>query len=227
MYITYELIGGSATESYEDFKNKVISSLQPRIDQDVAQMVKVTLTDSAPPTFSVIPFGKSRIAAIQTHWTNPDRVSRHLLTNDLIGSYAVSEEFPVRYDRTWAVGERTPGVCLLTLFRKRSDISYETFIERWHHGHTPLSLEIHPLWHYSRNVVGATLTEGSLPLDGIVEEHTRSRSELLNPLKFFGGPLKMLPNMIRTYADVRSFLDYPSITPYLTSEYYLKDSTTS
>ena len=58
--------------------------------------------------------------------------------------------------------------------------------------------------------------------DGIVEEHCRTRSELLNPTKFFKNTLMMIPNMIRVYFDVRSFLDYSSVEPYFTSEYILK-----
>ena len=118
--------------------------------------------------------------------------------------------------------EKTPGVCLLTLFRKKKNLDYHEFIDRWHNGHTPLSLKIHPLWHYSRNVVEET-EPGSIELyDGIVEEHTRTRKELMNPFKFFGNPIVILPNMLRVYFDVNGFLDYGSVEPYLTQEYILK-----
>ena len=223
MTITYELVKGLKDEPYDAFKARIWNALEARHSDDRAEMFKVSLTEEKPPALSVIPFGKEKIAAIQTRWSAaPDSVD--LALEGILGLYTVSEAFPVAYDRTWQIGERTPGVCLLTLFRQRKDLDKETFLSRWHNGHTPLSLKIHPLWHYSRNVV-ETLAPGSARLDGIVEEHTRTREELLNPTKFFGGPLAMLPNMIRTYFDVRSFLDYSSITPYLTSEYYLKDIT--
>ena len=32
-------------------------------------------------------------------------------------------------------------------------LTQATFMKRWHEGHTPLSLELHPLWNYNRNVV--------------------------------------------------------------------------
>ncbi len=57
---------------------------------------------------------------------------------------------------------------------------------------------------------------------GIVEEHKCRRSELLNPFKFFGNPLLIIPRMIQVYADTKSFLDYKTIEPYLVAEYVLK-----
>jgi hypothetical protein len=135
----------------------------------------------------------------------------------VLGSYTVEQALPVAYTRDWPTMTKTPGACLLTLFRKKKSLEHEEFIRRWHNGHTPLSLEIHPLWHYARNVV---VKSTGKHYDGIVEEHCRSRSSMLNPAKFFGGPLKMLPNMIRVYLDVKGFLDYGSIEPYLVSEYY-------
>ena len=135
----------------------------------------------------------------------------------LVGTYVVEHALPVAYRRNWSAESRTPGICLLTLFRKKKSIARDEFLERWHSGHTPLSLQIHPLWHYSRNVV--TEWTGT-QYDGIVEEHCRKRSDMTNPFKFYGGPLRMLPNMIRVYHDVKGFLDYPSIEPYMVSEYY-------
>lgn len=135
----------------------------------------------------------------------------------LLGTYVVEQALPVAYTRNWPAMTKTPGVCLLTLFRKKRSLDHEEFIRRWHNGHTPLSLEIHPLWHYVRNVV---IQSDGKRYDGIVEEHCRNRNSMLNPAKFFGGPLKMLPNMIRVYLDVNGFLEYGSIEPYLVSEYY-------
>jgi hypothetical protein len=95
-------------------------------------------------------------------------------------------------------------------------------LDRWHNSHTPLSLKIHPLWHYNRNVVEEKLSKHSAKWDGVVEEHMRTRSELLNPFKFFGNPLVILQRMIHVYKDTKSFLDYNTIEPYLAKEYFLK-----
>ena len=138
------------------------------------------------------------------------------------GGYEVTEALPVSYHKSWKDGDVTPGVCLLTLFRKKKGLAYEKFIDRWHNGHTPLSLQIHPLWHYNRNVVDNTLSDNADTFDGIVEEHCRTSADLLNPFKFFGHPLIIVPRMLKVYSDVRSFIDYSSIESYLVSEYFLK-----
>ena len=99
--------------------------------------------------------------------------------------------------------------------------SYKTIIDRWHKCYTPLSLIIHPHWHYYRNVVEIKLSEDSNDWDGIVEEHMKTRSELLNPFKFFGNPLMIIPRMINVYTDTKSFLHYGTIEPYLVKEYWV------
>lgn len=66
------------------------------------------------------------------------------------------------------------------------------------------------------------LTAISYAWDGIVEEHFRTSSDLLNPLKFFGNPLIMVYNMLRVYFDTKSFLDYKTIETYLATEIWIK-----
>jgi hypothetical protein len=71
-------------------------------------------------------------------------------------------------------------------------------------------------------VVENQKTENAEPWDGIVEEHVRNRSDLLNPFKFFGPFPIVFKRMWQVYSDTRSFLDYGSIETYLVQEYYLK-----
>ena len=108
------------------------------------------------------------------------------------------------------------------MLRKKSSISTEQFIERWHRGHTPLSLEVHPLWYYQRNVVRAPITDGAEPSDGIVLEACRTSADLLRPTRFFGGALKMLPNMLRVSKDISGFLDMKKTETYYATEYHLR-----
>jgi len=134
----------------------------------------------------------------------------------------LEEAIPVSYAKTWKDGEPTPGVCLLTLFHKKPGLDQETFINRWHHSHTPLSLRLHPLWNYNRNVVSSAISEGSSWYDGIVEEQFQKPSDLLNPLVFFGPPLKVLLHMYEVLKDTRSFIDMRKIETYLTTEIHFK-----
>ena len=215
------LIRGMESESYDDFRHRIFSmvnSEKPNHDS-----VKLVITEQKPPRYSVIPFKKSKIAAVSIYSEmHNGSISSFLESEGFIGSYKVTEALPVKYEKTWQDGEITPGVCLLTLFRKKKRLEYAKFIDRWHNGHTPLSLKIHPLWHYNRNVVESQHPDNSEKFDGIVEEHCETSSELFNPFKFFGNPLIVIPRMLQVYFDVNSFIDYPSIEPYLVAEYHLK-----
>ena len=215
------LIRGQESESYSTFKDRIISAAYTISGR--YEILKLTLTEKPPPSFSIIPYKRSKIAVISVY-DGPEMVPEptFLEMEGFAGLYKVTEALPVSYDKTWKDGEVTPGVCLLTLFRKKKNLEYEKFIDRWHNGHTPLSLKIHPLWHYNRNVVNLTLSEQAEKYDGIVEEHCRTSGELFNPFKFFGKPLIVIPRMLHVYLDVKSFLDYPSIESFIVSEYFLK-----
>ncbi len=108
-----------------------------------------------------------------------------------VSVFKVEEAIPIGYQKDWEDGTVKPGICLFTLFNKHKDLSQEEFLNRWHNGHTPLSLKIHPLWNYNRNVVLEKVAGAEETCGGIVEEQFKKKSELLNPLKFFGHPFIM------------------------------------
>lgn len=216
------LINGIADESYEQFSTRILFLAESLKNQKEIDRLSVTFTSNPPPIISIIPFKNKKIAAISVY---PNKIySRNSIVNEpgFFGAYEVNEALPVAYKKDWPDKQVTPGACLLTLFRQKKGISYDTFINRWHNGHTPLSLKIHPLWHYNRNVVKEKITNLSYEWNGIVEEHTRTKTELLNPLKFFGNPFTMIYNMARVYFDTQSFLDYKTIETYLVTEIHIK-----
>jgi hypothetical protein len=216
------LIKETGNESYQQFSNRILSiAASVSNEKDVVQL-KVVLTSDPPPKISVIPFKKEKIAVISVFSTKTGNYNLMINEPGFSGGYTVDEAIPVAYEKKWTDGQTTPGVCLLTLFRKKKRINYDLFIDRWHNGHTPLSRKIHPLWNYNRNVVNGKLTDVSFNWDGIVEEHFRTTSDLLNPLKFFGNPLVMVYNILRVYFDTKSFLDYQTIEPYFATEIWIK-----
>lgn len=215
------LVQGLPSESYGQFKNRVFEAMNLVANNEKPESLKVVLTENPPPAISIIPFKKQKIASISVLQKNKNLSETLLKTQGFSGVYQVTEALPVVYEKTWEDGEPTPGVNLLTLFRQKKSISYETFIDRWHNSHTPLSLRLHPLWNYNRNVVNEKLTDNSTNWDGIVEEHFRTKSELLNPFKFFGKPLSIIPNMLEVYTDTKAFLDYKTIETYLATEYHI------
>ena len=216
------LIKGLENESYTQFSERILSFGKSLLEDKEITQAKITCTLNPPPKLSVIPFKKAKIAAISIYFVNKENKKKLFNAPGFDGSYLVDEAIPVAYEKNWKDGVSTPGVCLLTLFRQKKGIEYATFIHRWHNGHTPLSLKIHPLWNYNRNVVMEKLTDSSYEWDGIVEEHFRTTTDLLNPVKFFGNPLIMVYNMLCVYFDTKSFLDYKTIEPYYVTEIWIK-----
>lgn len=216
------LIRGVKTESYGDFKARVLEEVLNLKTLAQLKGLSFVISSEKRPLISIIPFSKKKIASVSVYFKEPVDLPSINQMEGFVGSYLVTEALPVAYQKTWPLGSKTPGACLLTLFRSKKDISYETFIDRWHHSHTPLSLKHHPLWHYSRNVVEESFPEQAEPWQGIVEEHTQTRSELLNPFKFFGKPWVILQRMFMVYKDTKSFIDYKSMETYLAEEYHIK-----
>ena len=56
----------------------------------------------------------------------------------------------------------------------------------------------------------------------IVLEACATRRDLLNPTRFFGGALKMVPNMLRVANDIRGFLDMKKTETFYETEYHLR-----
>jgi len=102
------------------------------------------------------------------------------------------------------------GPAMVTLFSRRRGLDRDDFLRRWHDGHTPLALRVHPLVRYVRHVVEVPL-DGAPPLDGIVLEQVRDLADLVRPWRFFGGPGAMIRNMVRVGLDARGFIDLSTI----------------
>lgn len=216
------LIKAEESESYKSFKER-ITVLSLEVVKDVQpEKLKFTITDKPPPKLSIIPFKKTKIAAISVCKKDEMIIERLIQEDGFYGAYKVKEAVPVSYTKNWKDLEATPGVCLLTLFSRKKGIDYDRFIDIWHNSHTPLSLRIHPLWNYNRNEVEKLLNATSSPFEGIVEENFRMASDLLNPFQFFGNPLIIFYRMMQVYTDTKKFIDYPTMETYLTTEYHIK-----
>jgi hypothetical protein len=219
MFKTITLLRGLDTETYESFHSRIQTITNQLIQKTKPSRLSYTITLEKPPKLSVIPFQKSKIGVLSVYSHNQSNLDFMAQEPGFGGAYQVTEAFPVKYGGEIRDGMKMPGICLLTLFRKKKKITYDKFIHRWHNGHSPLTLKIHPIYHYNRNTIDAVVHEGPEHYDGIVEEHCRTNSDLLNPFRFFGKPWMVPVNMVRVYADVKSFLDYPSIESYLVQEF--------
>jgi hypothetical protein len=220
------LLRAPATESAGAFRDRVLAAGARLLACGPARL-KLTFTAEEPPRLSVMPFRRGRVALVSL-WDQavPDaaeaRWNALLQAEGAAAGYRVDESVPRAYDRDWPAGRDTPGGSMLTLLHRRAGLTDAEFLRRWHDGHSHLALEVHPLWNYVRNVVAAPILPGSPALCGIVEEQVRTRSQLLDPVQFFGGWLRMVPNMLRVFSDVRGFLDLPALENYLVTERWIR-----
>ncbi len=125
-----------------------------------------------------------------------------------VAVYGAETAVPIDYDRTWAEGSLSPGLVQLTFLRRKVGLDDDAFYAAWHEVHTPLAMEIHPLWRYARHTVREVLTEGAPPFEGIVELHFRHDEDVTDPLRFYGGSTE---NAKRIARDVRAWIDFGTI----------------
>jgi len=196
----------------------LLAEAAPRIlDLDVAGVTIDTLDGSVDISRSAASRADPEFSALASVWLDSvdDRgtVQEALLIDGArLDGYLVTESVPVPYpDRDWPDGAPTPGPVLLTLFTQPSGLGDDEFFAFWHGSHTPLSLEIHPLWCYVRNVVTRRLTLGAAPWRGIVKETFRTADDLTDPMRLFSGggdPEQMRAHAQRSMDDGARFLDF-------------------
>jgi len=216
------LVRGKSNENYGEFKDRISGIVSKINSESKPDAIKFSITEKGPPGFSIIPFSKKKAAVISIYTIEPLFVELIKNADGFSGGYRVTEALPVTYKVNWKTGEPTPGACLLTLFAKKKNIDYATFIHRWYDIHSNHSIQIHPLWNYVRNVVNEKLYPDSVWFDGIVEEQVREERDLLNPFRFWGNPVVILPRMLKELYDTKSFIDYSSMETYLATEYLIK-----
>jgi hypothetical protein len=207
------------------FSARVERELAPALLAHQPAGLKLSLTSPELPRPRHLPTSRQPLALVSVWAEAPlaRAFSEHIGAWAMpFAGYRVSESTPRAYARDWPDGEPTPGLCLLTLFRRKKALTREEFLHRWHDGHTPIALETHPLWNYLRNVVEEPLTAGAPPWAGIVEEHFRRPEELTDPRRFFGGALKILPAAVHVLWQTSTFLDLFTLRNHVLRERWLR-----
>jgi uncharacterized protein (TIGR02118 family) len=93
----------------------------------------------------------------------------------LIAAYRVDEVVQRDYERTWGVGDVSPGVKCVCLVRRKPGTSRAAYSEHWRLRHGPLAVKLQPgFWHYVQNHIVEQLTDGNDDIDGIGELHFRT-----------------------------------------------------
>ncbi|MFO0685812.1 MAG: EthD domain-containing protein [Sandaracinus sp.] len=186
-------------------------AIERRLDGAGLRTVVVHTTHVPPPALSLVPFRRSPMALVSMRGdeTALAEAGRRLGTlPGRVEGYAVEESVPIAC-------ARPPRATLVTLFRRAPRVSTELFLRRWHGEHTPMTLEIHPVVGYVRNVVRAPLAPDAPPWDGIVTEDFAELADLTT-LRLFGRGPRALVNVLRIARHVPTFLDLSTIETYLT-----------
>ncbi|MCA9528810.1 MAG: EthD domain-containing protein [Myxococcales bacterium] len=207
----------------EAFRRRTLDQTAAALTPLAPGGLKLSLTADPPPRLTVLPLRRDNLLMVSA-WGDVDTaaVARALEGPGVeFFGYAVDESYPVRNERTWPLGERSPGVVLLTLLARHPRFDPAAFVREWHGVHTPKALRIHPLWSYVRNVVTSPVAGEAPPFDGVVEEHFRTRADLLNPVRMFGGVRRFAPNMVEIARHARYFLDLQQTENYLLAEWRL------
>jgi hypothetical protein len=219
------LLWRDSRDDRETFARRLVGTVGPKLVSNGALHVAVNAADAEADLGKTVPIRDSgpEFAGVVTFWLGSvdDRTPHAALLADAAArtaGYLVTESVPRDWDRrTWPDGVRSPGVKLVSVFEQPARLTRDEFIARWHGSHTPLSLEVHPLWRYVRNAVARPL-DGAPACAGIVEEHVRELADLTDPARFYGGAEHMARNMKRILEDARSFLDLERVASVVTSE---------
>jgi hypothetical protein len=217
------LLKAEGQVSYDTLAEDLHARIVPRLAALSPAGLNVVWTNEAPPRLSLTPFRRSRVALISV-WTEDTAQAFVRVLEEFpyqLSGYRVRQAIPRAYERDWPDGERTPGVGMLTLLRRKRGLDDQTFFHRWHDVHSVHTLELHPIWNYSRNVVMDAVVPGSPGVDGIVEEHVRHRAELLSLFGFFGGPVVGLWTALKVAREVFAFIDLRTIEVWLVEEQWV------
>ncbi len=212
----------SGREAFEAFAASAREAIGSRLRG--IEDCSLHLTERAPPRLSIVPYARKPLAMVTVHGDDATlrNVRRELLALDgTLSGYAVRESTPRATPHHTPRGERTPGLAMITVFRKHPRMERTRFFDEWFAHHTPLALAAHPTIAYVRNAVDASIVHGSRECDGIVIEHFAEARDVLSPVRLFGGATRALPNMVRVGLHAPAFLDMGTLTNHLAVEYAL------
>ena len=138
-------------------------------------------------------------------------------------AYQVQHSLPLDYQRDWPVGEASPGIVSVSLFKRKEGLDAKGFKDYWHCSHTPFALEIHPLWRYERNVVVKALSADAPVYEGIVPLHMQKDEDLTDFSNFFAADGNWaIYNAMRIQSDVSNFIDLDHIEATAMREYVMR-----
>jgi len=185
-------------------------AVERRLEGISFEQVSIHVTHLVPPRLSLVPFRRDALALVSLTGSEASLTAAQLALAKLPGrleGWKVEESIPVPR-------RAEARATLVTFFRQSARVDRNLFMQRWFDEHTPMTLEVHPVVGYVRNVVTSPLLHGAPSWDGIVTEDFADLRDLTT-LRLFGRGPRALANVVRIGRHVSSFLDLPSIQTYL------------
>jgi hypothetical protein len=183
-------------------------------DADVAAGAGVAIHNQQPPIRGLISF-----------WLESadDRGPAEQALREEVGGldgYLVAESRPLVHSPP--VGQRAPGVNLVTCINRKPGLSDQAFFDLWNIEHRQVALETQSTFAYVRNAVVRKLTPDAPDRDGIVEESFPIEA-LTNPKVWYDcdSDEELGRRVKRMLDSVNAFLDLGPLESTPMSEYYL------
>jgi hypothetical protein len=143
-----------------------------------------------------------------------------------VAGYLVVESVPiVNTTHTAPLGERTPGVNVVTCIERPARIAQDAWIEHWHGHHKRVAIETQCTYSYVRNGVVRPLSKQAPPWAGVVEEGFPSEAVADPMLRYraAGSPETLKRNLARMLESCQAFLDLDRVESHPMSEYRISD----
>ncbi|HUI02307.1 MAG TPA: hypothetical protein VLZ77_02115 [Acidimicrobiales bacterium] len=238
--LVYLVWGGGTPRSGDRLRDRLLGDTAGRVLAAGARGLTVNVHDGAAaeaPSPVPTPDGEDPHVAELSVWV--DSYDRRDPVDEVVGGiglpsagYLVVESLYEDYGttahaapRSWADGERSPGVLTVSLIHRPADLGYATWIERWHGTQSPLSGRLQPRCRYVRNEVVRPLSGDAPEIHGIVEEAWPSAAHVADPMLFFnagGDPARLSEHVTAMLDSVQACLDLARLRNVTMSEYIVK-----
>ena len=228
----YLVRGDIAGIDGDELRDRLLGEVAPRLLEDpevhgLAVLVHDREAAEAPSP-APAPADESTHVALGSAWVDCYQRRPGLdLGADLdVAAHLVVESLYADWDdRTWADGERSPGVVTVATIHRPESLPEPQWLHNWHEVQSPESGRMQPRTRYVRNRVVQALTPHAPVADGIVEESWPSARHVADPDLFFNGggdPERVKANLEQMMANVSACLDLEKLRSTTMSEYLIK-----
>ncbi len=219
-------------ESNEQFRDKLLQELAPKLLQCELQRLKICVVDehvaqAAPYRMECT---RPAVSAVVMMWLNSS-VYRAPLEGAIAAcvtrytGYLVTESEPLVSDSCGvAPGEKTPGMNQVVFLQRPPRLSVEEWLAIWHDSHTQVAIETQSTFGYRQNVIARALTYAAPHYDAIIEENFPAEA-ITNRAAFYDAVGNEELHQQREKAMIDScvrFIDFDKIDCIPMSEYILK-----